>query len=122
MKAQTPDQNISNNNKETKMASTPCPKCLGTGKYNVPLKDGSIGNCFACKGTGIKAVNDKPASDAQIKYICDLFGVCGWKMTEDQKKNLINAVSNHINGIETKSMTWGCAAIEKLKAIKAGKA
>lgn len=111
-----------NTTKEAKVASNTCTKCSGTGMYNIALKDGSFGKCFACKGTGIKAFNSKPMSDAQVKFIRDLFKEVKEKMTEDQINNLVNAMKAHISGTETKSMTWASAAIDKLKAIKATKA
>jgi len=102
--------------------TNPCMKCLGTGKYNVPLKDGSIGNCFACKGTGTKMVNDKNMTDKQVKFIRDLFRDVKQFMTEDQINNLVKAMQAHINGTETKSIKWASSAIDKLKTIKANNA
>jgi hypothetical protein len=110
------------NKKEATMAPNTCPKCSGTGLYNVPLKDGSIGKCFACKGTGTKQSSTRLMSDAQIKFIRDLFKQVKEHMTEDEINNLVNAMRGHIDGTEAKSITWASTAIDKLKAIKAGKA
>lgn len=106
------------NKKEATMAPNTCPKCSGTGLYNVPLKDGSIGKCFACKGTGTKQSSTRLMSDAQIKFIRDLFKQVKEHMTEDEINNLVNAMRGHIDGTEAKSITWASAAIDKLKAIK----
>jgi uncharacterized Zn finger protein (UPF0148 family) len=116
------DTNTNNNKKEATMAPNTCPKCSGTGLYNVPLKDGSIGKCFACKGTGTKQSSTRLMSDAQIKFIRDLFKQVKEHMTEDEINNLVNAMRGHIDGTEAKSITWASTAIDKLKAIKAGKA
>jgi hypothetical protein len=110
------------NKKEATMAPNTCQKCSGTGLYNVPLKDGSIGKCFACKGTGTKQSSTRLMSDAQIKFIRDLFKQVKEHMTEDEINNLVNAMRGHIDGTEAKSITWASTAIDKLKAIKAGKA
>ena len=98
--------------------NTNCPKCSGTGLYNVPLKDGSIGKCFACKGTGTKQSSTRPMSEAQIKFIRDLFREVKEFMTEDQINNLVNAMKAHIDGTEVRSTKWASAAIDKLKDIK----
>ena len=112
-----------NNNKEANtMAPNTCTKCSGTGKYHTPLKDGSIGKCFACKGTGTKTVSNKDMTDKQVKFIRDLFKQVRQFMTEDQINNLVNAMQAHINGTEVRSTTWASSAIDKLKTIKANNA
>lgn len=129
MKAEEPNEEIVivdrrvNNNNNKKEANTmatnetTCPKCFGTGKYNVPLKDGSIGKCFACKGTGIKAINTNPMSEAQIKFIRNLFAEAKEFMTEDEQKNLIEKMRKHISGEQQQTISWASAAIDKLKQI-----
>lgn len=99
----------------------PCEKCSGTGVYNVPLKDGSIGKCFTCKGTGTKKVNTKPMSKAQENLIRNLYKEVMQFMNEDQKNNLINKMTKHINGEQQQTIQWASAAIDKLLAIKAAK-
>ncbi len=113
------DTNTNNKKEATTMAPNTCQKCSGTGLYNVPLKDGSIGKCFACKGTGTKQSSNKTMSKAQIDFIRDLFKQVKEHMTETQVDNLINSMRGHIAGTELKSMTWASTAIDQLKAIKA---
>jgi hypothetical protein len=114
------DTPINNNKKEaTTMAPNTCQKCSGTGLYNVPLKDGSIGKCFTCKGTGTKQSSTRSMSEPQIKFIRDLFKQVKEHMTEDEINNLVKAMRGHIDGTEIKSITWASAAIDKLKLIKA---
>jgi hypothetical protein len=113
-----------NNKKEaTNMATNAntCPKCSGTGVYNVPLKDGSIGKCFTCKGTGTKQPQNRAMTEAQIKFIRDLFAEAKQFMTQEQIDNLVNAMLAHKSGAHTKSIQWASAAIDKLKEIKATK-
>jgi hypothetical protein len=109
------------NKKEATMAPNTCPKCSGTGLYNVPLKDGSIGKCFACKGTGTKQPQNRAMTEAQIKFIRDLFAEAKQFMTQEQIDNLVNAMLAHKSGAHTKSIQWASAAIDKLKEIKATK-
>jgi len=93
------DLTTTNNNKETiNMANNQptCPKCLGTGKYNVPLKDGSIGNCFTCKGTGFKKVNTNPMSEAQVNLIRNLFKELQQVLAKDEKNEIIKIMTAHI--------------------------
>jgi len=113
------DTNTNNKKEATTMAPNTCQKCSGTGLYNVPLKDGSIGKCFACKGTGTKQSSNKAMSTAQIDFIRDLFKQVKEHMTETQIDNLVNSMRGHIAGTELKSMTWASTAIDHLKAIKA---
>lgn len=115
------DTENNNNKKEaTTMAtnSTTCPKCSGTGIYNVPLKDGSIGKCFPCKGTGINQSSTRPMTEAQVKLIRNLFAEAEQFMTEDQKSNLIKKMTAHINGSQKQTSKWASAAIDKLFEIK----
>ena len=115
------DTETNNNKKEaTTMAtnSTTCPKCSGTGIYNVPLKDGSIGKCFPCKGTGVKQSSTRPMTEAQIKLIRNLFAEVEQFMTKDQKSNLIKKMTAHINDSEKQTSKWASAAIDKLFEIK----
>jgi hypothetical protein len=113
------DTNTNNKKEATTMAPNTCQKCSGTGLYNVPLKDGSIGKCFTCKGTGTKQSSTRLMSDAQIKFIRDLFKQVKEHMTEDEINNIVKAMRGHIDGTEIKSITWASAAIDKLKLIKA---
>jgi hypothetical protein len=106
------------NKKEATMAPNTCPKCSGTGMYNIALKDGSFGKCFACKGSGTKQSNTRPMTEKQVKFIRDLFREVKEHMTEDQINNLVKAMRGHIDGTETKSITWASAAIDKLKSIQ----
>ena len=118
------DHQTNNNKKEaTNMATNAntCPKCSGTGVYNVPLKDGSIGKCFTCKGTGTKQPQNRAMTEAQIKFIRDLFAEAKQFMTQEQIDNLVNAMLAHKSGAHTKSIQWASAAIDKLKEIKATK-
>jgi len=126
MKAKKPTPEIGNdlttttNNKETiNMAPNQpiCPKCLGTGKYNVPLKDGSIGQCFTCKGTGIKKANTNPMSEAQVKFIRSLFKQVGEFLTEEERNEIITIMKAHIAGTQTQTVTWASAVIDKLKSL-----
>ena len=113
-----------NNKKEaTNMATNAntCPKCSGTGAYNVRLKDGSIGKCFACKGTGTKEPYARAMTEAQVKFIRDLFAEAKQFMTQEQIDNLVNTMLAHKSGAHVKSIQWASAAIDKLKAIKATK-
>lgn len=115
------DDQTNNNKKEVAtMAtnSTTCPKCSGTGIYDKPLKDGSIGKCFACKGTGVKQVKTYTMSEAQIKLIRNLFKEAQGFMTEDQQNNLTNKMVAHINGSQKQTSKWASAAIDKLFEIK----
>ncbi len=116
------DTETNNNNKKeaTTMAtnSTTCPKCSGTGIYNVPLKDGSIGKCFPCKGTGINQSSTRPMSEAQIKLIRSLFAEAQGFMTKEQQNNLTNKMVAHINGSQKQTSKWASAAIDKLFEIK----
>lgn len=115
------DTETNNNKKEAiTMAtnSTTCPKCSGTGIYNVPLKDGSIGKCFACKGTGTKQSSTRPMTEAQVKFIRNLFAEAKEFMTEDQQNNLIEKMRKHISGEQQQTLSWASAAIDKLKEIK----
>lgn len=116
------DTETNNNNKKeaTTMAtnSTTCPKCSGTGIYNVPLKDGSIGKCFPCKGTGINQSSIRPMTEAQVKLIRSLFAETKGFMTEDQQNNLTNKMVAHINGSQKQTSKWASAAIDKLFEIK----
>lgn len=142
MKANQPTQQIgndpttTNNNKETNnmATTTTCPKCLGTGKYNVPLKDGSIGNCFACKGTGTKRVNTNPMSQAQINLIRSLYKEVKGYMSERDRDILVEMMQEHIRitngelcgyegvpftGYELLTVSWASAKIDELKQLKA---
>jgi hypothetical protein len=113
-----------NNKKEaTNMATNAntCPKCSGTGAYNVRLKDGSIGKCFACKGTGTKEPYARAMTEAQVKFIRELFAEAKQFMTQEQIDNLVKAMLAHKSGAHVKSIQWASAAIDKLKAIKATK-
>jgi hypothetical protein len=109
----------SNNNKKeaNTMAPDNCAKCSGTGKYHTPLKDGSIGNCFACKGTGKTKM--EPMTEAQIKFIRDLFKQVKQFMAEYDEAKLISDMKAHIAGEQIQSKRWASVAIDDLKAIKA---
>lgn len=142
MKANQPTQQIgndpttTNNNKETNnmATTTTCPKCLGTGKYNVPLKDGSIGNCFTCKGTGTKRVNTNPMSQAQINLIRSLYKEVKGYMSERDRDILVEMMQEHIRitngelcdvdgnpryGYGLVTVSWASAKIDELKKLKA---
>lgn len=116
------DQTNNNNNKKEDVTMTTdantCPKCSGTGKYHTPLKDGSIGKCFACKGTGTKQVNTRPMTEAQIKFIRSLFNQVREFMSEEKANNLIAIMKAHISGEKTQTVTWASEAIDKLKEIQ----
>lgn len=117
------DHQTNNKKEATNMATNAntCPKCSGTGVYNVPLKDGSIGKCFTCKGTGTKQSQSRAMTEPQIKLIRDLFAEAKQFMTQKQIDNLVNAMLAHKSGAHTKSVQWASAAIDKLKEIKATK-
>ena len=111
------DSNTNNVHKEdNNMTNQACQKCSGTGKYHTPLKDGSIGKCFACKGTGTTKVD--PMTEAQIKFIRDLFKQVVDKMSKEKADNLVRIMKAHIAGEEIQSKRWASAAIDQLKAIK----
>lgn len=115
------DQTTNNNQKETiNMATnqTTCQKCLGTGKYNVPLKDGSIGKCFACKGTGIKAINTNPMSEAQVKFIRSLFKQLQEFLTQEEQDEIISIMRAHIAGTQKQTVAWASAKIDELKKLQ----
>lgn len=122
MKANQPTQQIgndpttTNNNKETNnmATTTTCPKCLGTGKYNIPLKDGSIGNCFTCKGTGVKKVNTNPMSKAQVGKIRSLYKQLEEFLTKEEQTELISIMRAHIAGTQQQTVAWGSAKIDEL--------
>lgn len=111
------DTNTNKSKEDTNMNQQQCSKCNGTGKYHTPLKDGSIGNCFACKGTG--KTTFEPMTEAQIKFIRDLFKQVVNKMSEEKANNLVSIMKAHINGEKIQSKRWASAAIDQLKAIKA---
>jgi hypothetical protein len=81
------------------------------------LKDGSIGNCFACKGTGKTKM--EPMTEAQIKFIRDLFKQVKQFMAEYDEAKLISDMKAHIAGEQIQSKRWASVAIDDLKAIKA---
>lgn len=115
------DLTTTNNNKETINMATnqpTCPKCLGTGNYNVPLKDGSIGKCFTCKGTGTKQSQNRAMTEAQIKLIRSLYKEAQGFMTKEQQSNLENKMVAHINGEQKQTVQWASNAIDKLFEIK----
>ena len=114
------DPTTTNNNKETNnmATTTTCQKCLGTGKYNVPLKDGSIGKCFACKGTGMKAINTNPMSEAQVKFIRSLFKQLQEFLTQEEQDEIISIMRAHIAGTQKQTVAWASAKIDELKKLQ----
>lgn len=95
---------------------TNCTKCNGTGKYDKPLKDGSVGACFTCKGAG--KVKANIMTEKQVKYIGSLFAQVRAAMPQDKQDSLIKIMKAHLSGEKVQTTKWASAAIEALKSYE----
>jgi hypothetical protein len=91
-----------------------CDRCNGCGEHSFNLRYGKV--CFKCSGSGL--MRDPLMTEAQIKFIRQLFKSVKDSMTIDEQEELIEIMKSAINGTKRVNKHWAGQTIDKLKNLQ----
>jgi hypothetical protein len=91
-----------------------CDRCNGCGEHSFNLRYGKV--CFKCSGSGLML--DPLMTEAQIKFIRQLFKSVKDSMTIDEQEELIEIMKSAINGTKRVNKHWAGQTIDKLKNLQ----